>query len=109
MLVGDVICDGMSDSCLQVVLATGAWFDYLDGADGVQVEVPVRAVKGQMWITSPLPLTTLTHVIYTAESHVQWKKSSGRDRDAALEIPEYCTHNRDGKKVDPSPPPWYWY
>ena len=91
--------DGSLYHAKDVVLASGAWFGYLDNEQGVQVEVPVRPVKGQMWITEPLPLTTLKHVIYISESHTQWAKRSSLDLGADLDIPEFCTHNRDGEKV----------
>lgn len=87
-----------------IVLASGAWFDYLKGDDSgdrsmVQFDIPVKPVKGQMWITDTLPFSSLRHVIYITESHTQWAAAEGSSLDVNAGIPEYCTHDSFGNKV----------
>jgi len=87
-----VASDGRSWRARNVVIAAGAWCKSIGRSLGLQV--PVVPVKGQMWITEPLPRDTMPNLIFTTESHEWWGSNSSRDD--AHGVPEYCTHDFEG-------------
>lgn len=73
-----------------VVLAAGAWTPALGRLVGV--EVPIVAVRGQMWASAPQP-ATLRHAIAAAESLESWARADHRPDE-----PPDLTH-RDGRRL----------
>eukprot|EP00939_MAST-03C_sp_MAST-3C-sp1_P000935 g935.t1 len=84
---------GITYRAHDVVFAAGAWCGCLGTSLGLRF--PVVPVKGQMWITEPVPQDTMPHLIFTTESHEWWSRNSSRDD--ANGVPEYCTHDHAGR------------
>lgn len=64
---------------------------------GLAIQIPVVPVKGQIWTTNAQPINCLKKVIFISESHSFWQRTSSKDDQNS--IPEYCTHNCDGKRL----------
>jgi sarcosine oxidase subunit beta len=67
-----------------VVIAAGAWSAQLGARVGV--DIPIAAVRGQMWATGALP-PRIFHTISSAESSLAWRRE-----DRALGEPPDLTH-----------------
>ena len=81
--------------CKNVIIANGAWCRELCAKkDGLNIDIPVVAVKGQIWTTKPIDFDTLNKVIFITESSSYWKDNSSRND--IVGIPEYCTHDENG-------------
>lgn len=77
-----------------VVVAAGPWCAQVGALVGI--EIPIVAVRGQMWASSPRP-PLLRHAIAAAESPLAWSSDDpGPDRSDDVEPPE-LTH-RDGHR-----------
>ncbi len=74
-----------------LVLAAGPWCRSLGSMLGL--EIPVYAVRGQMWSTGPVP-PRIFHSVGAAESALYWHKAPYSDEDTPLEL----TH-RGGQRL----------
>ena len=85
----DVIADGQpsqfdSDA---VVIAAGPWSNKVGRMAGV--DIPVVAVRGQMWASGPQP-PVLRHAVAAAESMCHWSTE-----DPRVGVPPNLTHHDD--------------
>jgi len=74
-----------------LVLAAGPWCRSLGAMLGLSI--PVYAVRGQMWATTPVP-PSIFHSIGALESHLYWHNHPYSDEQTPLEL----TH-RQGRRL----------
>lgn len=77
-----------------VVLAAGPWCAGLGAPLGI--DIPIVAVRGQMWATAPQPTGLIRHAIAAAESLAAWSVEDGAAGPAGR--PPELTH-RDGRRT----------
>jgi glycine/D-amino acid oxidase-like deaminating enzyme len=82
---------GLRVRCEALALCPGAWSRQVGAL--IDVDIPVVAVKGQVWVTAePVPAEEMSSIVYVAESGLAFK-AWARDEDESPPLPRYVTHD----------------